>query len=510
MTDAWVSDLYAEVYRQGDLPVRTRATLQRVYFLALQNRKHEAETLLLLSGAMEQAAILDVPVQILCNCALAQLGLCAFRMGTLKEAQTWLRGLCARGRASLLLGQDAHLTAEWAARQKPLRRPRLNPRFVEAVYRISTLLLEAPSSTLEGSASVDHGFAHELREFERAAYVGPAGCCRECVFAAAVHLRRFDWQSSATLLAMALKSCAPAAEVDGLSRMIQEKVKAAAMKGYLASCSSVYHSLELSRLSDMFSLDQKTTRSIVAKMMLEEHVLASWDETSQIMLFEQRTADSQIHNMALQLVEKARSATDNNEFLVREHKIVQNLPYRVPKIPIGRIKMPIASQPLGSQQLFDQAALGRSTARAEALVPPVTVFTQTVCPAVAAVSVHSMRQSGTQLAPSSIDDGRGQDALGAENRTHRGNVGMHACSSKRWSSGGRQSPFHKTLSNLDKAVQKWLGQGLPLLNVEERIRNSKPAQHLKTTHGAAFREQEFICNLLARLKQSTPSEHKAS
>jgi translation initiation factor 3 subunit C len=47
----------------------------------------------------------DIPLQIMYNRALVQLGLCAFRHGTIKDAHTALLDIQIQGRAKELLAQ---------------------------------------------------------------------------------------------------------------------------------------------------------------------------------------------------------------------------------------------------------------------------------------------------------------------------------------------------------------------------------------------------------------------
>jgi len=67
---------------------------------------------------------------------------------------------------------------------------------------------------------------------------------------------------------------------------------------------------------------------------------------------------------------------------------------------------------------------------------------------------------------------------------------------------GRQSAFRRKLTNLNKAVKKWLAQvndgKLQHSIVEQRIRESEVVNHLRCAQGDKFAEDQFLRELLAR------------
>jgi len=71
---------------------------------------------------------------------------------------------------------------------------------------------------------------------------------------------------------------------------------------------------------------------------------------------------------------------------------------------------------------------------------------------------------------------------------------------------GRQSPFRQKLTNLNKAVKRWLLQvengELSNPAIEERIRTSPVAEHLREKHGSEFNEDEFVHQTLSRASRS--------
>ncbi len=85
--------------------IRTQAILCHIYHHALHDNWFEARDLMLMSYLQHNISKSDIPLQIMYNRALVQLGLCAFRHGTIKDAHTALLDIQIQGRAKELLAQ---------------------------------------------------------------------------------------------------------------------------------------------------------------------------------------------------------------------------------------------------------------------------------------------------------------------------------------------------------------------------------------------------------------------
>jgi len=93
------------LYKKGESLLRTRAMLCHIYHHALHNRFYTARDMLLMSHLQETIHQADVATQTLHNRTMVQVGLCAFREGMIKEAQSCLQDICGTGRTKELLAQ---------------------------------------------------------------------------------------------------------------------------------------------------------------------------------------------------------------------------------------------------------------------------------------------------------------------------------------------------------------------------------------------------------------------
>lgn len=94
------------IYTKDDTDrIRTRAILCHIYHYAMHDNWFSARDLLLMSHLQETIQHSDPPTQILYNRTMANLGLCAFRQGNIKDAHQCLVDLMMTGKPKELLAQ---------------------------------------------------------------------------------------------------------------------------------------------------------------------------------------------------------------------------------------------------------------------------------------------------------------------------------------------------------------------------------------------------------------------
>lgn len=133
--------------------LRTRAILSHIYHHALHDNWFQARDLLLMSHLQENIQHSDPPTQILYNRMMANLGLCAFRQGSVKDAHQCLVDLMMTGKPKELLAQGLlpQRQHERSPEQEKVEKQRqmpfhmhINLELLECVYLVSAMLLEIP------------------------------------------------------------------------------------------------------------------------------------------------------------------------------------------------------------------------------------------------------------------------------------------------------------------------------------------------------------------------------
>lgn len=133
--------------------LRTRAILSHIFHHALHDNWFQARDLVLMSHLQETIQHSDPSTQILYNRMMANLGLCAFRQGNIKDAHQCLIELMMTAKPKELLAQGLlpQRQHERSAEQEKVEKQRqmpfhmhINLELLECVYLVSAMLLEIP------------------------------------------------------------------------------------------------------------------------------------------------------------------------------------------------------------------------------------------------------------------------------------------------------------------------------------------------------------------------------
>ncbi|XP_041036044.1 eukaryotic translation initiation factor 3 subunit C, partial [Carcharodon carcharias] len=308
--------------------IRTCAILCHIYHHALHNRWFQARDLMLMSHLQDNIQHADPPVQILYNRTMVQLGICAFRQGMIKDAHNALLDIQSSGRAKELLGQGLLMRnmQERNQEQEKIEKRRqipfhmhINLELLECVYLVSAMLLEIPyMAGHEFDARrrmISKQFHHQLRVGERQPLLGPPESMREHVVAASKSMKMGDWKTCNNYIInekMNAKVWDLFPGADRVREMLVRKIQEESLRTYLFTYSSVYDSISMHTLADMFELEIHIVHSIISKMIINEELMASLDQPTQTVVMH-RTEPTSLQNMALQLAEKLGNLVENNE-----------------------------------------------------------------------------------------------------------------------------------------------------------------------------------------------------
>jgi len=281
--------------------LRTKAMLCHIYHNALHDRWFEARDLMLMSHLQESIENADVPLQVLYNRTMVQIGLCAFRVGNIKESHAALLDIQIGNRAKELLAQGMMVqrNVEKSKEQEIKERQRLVPfhmhinlELIECIYLVSAMLIEVPYMSSRDYETkkrfISRQFHYQLKLSEKQPVVGPPENMREHVVAASRAMRNGDWRNCVNFLVnekMNAKVWDLMPQSSNVKTMLREKVKEESLRTYLFRYSSIYESLSIENLSQMFELPKTYVYSVISKMIINEELMVDFNRISTCLFY---------------------------------------------------------------------------------------------------------------------------------------------------------------------------------------------------------------------------------
>ncbi|KAJ7045414.1 eukaryotic translation initiation factor 3 subunit 8 N-terminus-domain-containing protein [Mycena alexandri] len=324
-TSGLIHALCVYLYKSGNSLLRTRAMLSHIYHHALHNDFHTARDMLLMSHLQESIHSADVATQILYNRTVVQLGLCAFRCGLIKEAQATLLDIFTTQRVKELLAQGVHqqrfqvLTPEQEKAEKQRQLPfhmHINTELLEAAFLVCSMLVEIPllasidSDELKRKA-ISKPFRRLLDFADRQVFTGPPESTRDHIMQASKALQDGEWEQCRDLI-QSIKIWSLMPEAAAVKEMLAKRIQEQGLRTYLFTYAPHYSTLSLSLLSRTFSLPLRAVTSIVSKMIWNEELSASLDQSGGVVVFH-RIELSRAQQLAQTIADKVGAMLEQNE-----------------------------------------------------------------------------------------------------------------------------------------------------------------------------------------------------
>ncbi|KAH7913883.1 eukaryotic translation initiation factor 3 subunit 8 N-terminus-domain-containing protein [Hygrophoropsis aurantiaca] len=325
-TSSLIHSLCVHLYKADNSLLRTRAMLSHIYHHALHNDFYTARDMLLMSHLQESIHSADVATQILYNRTVVQLGLCAFRCGLIKEAQSTLQDIFTTQRVKELLAQGVHqqryqsqLTPEQEkaerARQLPFHM-HINTELLEAAFLVSSMLVEIPllasidSEEMKRKA-ISKPFRRLLDFADRQVFTGPPESTRDHIMQASKALQDGEWEKCRDLI-QSIKIWSLMPEAAAVKDMLAKRIQEQGLRTYLFTYAPYYSTLSLSLLSRTFSLPLRSVNSMISKMIWSEELSASLDSPTGVVVFH-RMDHSRQQQLALVIADKVNTLVEQNE-----------------------------------------------------------------------------------------------------------------------------------------------------------------------------------------------------
>jgi translation initiation factor 3 subunit C len=329
-----MAELCEYVYKHGTEQAKIRATICHIYHHALHDRFVDARDLLLMSHLQDTIyGCDDVITMVLYNRMMANVGMCAFRVGRIYDAHQCLSEICS-GRVRELLAQGVQSgrfhndkTADQEKAEKRRQVPyhqHINLDLLDACHLISAMLLEVPNMAEAAAGSsrryqrtLSRNFRKLVDQYNHQVFTGPPEQTRDFVMSATKALMKGDWVTCSDLLMnLDVWQLVPGDNAtQEIGAMLIGKIKLEALRTYLFAFSKQYQSLSLNVLTAMFDMTKNEVHSVVSKMIINRELGASWDQPTETIVL-RKSDPSPLQILSLQLAEKTAHLVESNERLL--------------------------------------------------------------------------------------------------------------------------------------------------------------------------------------------------
>ncbi|KAI9182840.1 Translation initiation factor 3 subunit c [Blastocladiella emersonii ATCC 22665] len=314
-----VQEICAHLYQNASDRLRTRAVLCHVFHHAIHDRFHAARDMLLMTGLQDSIRTADVATQALFNRSMAHLGLCAFRLGLMREAHGALHDLLSPGNqvARELLNNSTYLL--------------INLELVEAVYLTASMFLEIPYMAAnphdQGRRRVlSKTFRRNFEATERNAFHGPPENTRDHIMAAARALLGGNWESAHALLSAARVWAffnGGETTAAAVRSMLREKVQETALVTWVHQTAAFSESISMAHLTRVFAVPEPRIAAILGQLVVTGELQGKLDGVNGLLILNARPA-AKVQWLTHQLADKLLAISDAHDKILVSRQASEN------------------------------------------------------------------------------------------------------------------------------------------------------------------------------------------
>ncbi|KAG7665215.1 NIP1 [[Candida] subhashii] len=304
------------------------AILFSIYYYAVNNNYAKARDLFLDAQFYNNINNADSTLQVQYNRALVQLGLSAFRSGSIEESHKILNEVVNSQRAKELLGQG--FSTKYPSQATTVEKQKLLPfhqhinlELLECVHSTCSLLIEIPALAAASHSAKDSSkrkaniksFKSKLEFHERQFFTGPPESIKDHIVHASIALHKGNWAKAYNLLS-SIKIWKLFPDNDDLLKMMKNQLQIEGLRTYIFTFKSVYSKLSISRLSKIFELSPEAITEVLDKMIESNDINGSFDESKQFINFtptDLTPQRSRLQELAIVMKEKINVLSEKNE-----------------------------------------------------------------------------------------------------------------------------------------------------------------------------------------------------
>ena len=324
--DQVIDQLAQFLQKQQNKTYGKHAILFSIYYYAVNSQYEKAKELFLGSQFYSNINSAESSLQVQYNRALVQLGLSAFRAGSIEESHKILNEIVNSQRSKELLGQGFNSKfpnqATVLERQKLLPfHQHINLELLECVFMTCSLLIEIPTLAAIANNHKDpkrknaslKSFKSKLDFHDRQFFTGPPESIKDHIVHASIALQKGDWLKSYNLLS-SIKIWKLFPDNDKLLAMMKNQLQIEGLRTYIFTYKSVFKKLSIEKLQQIFELSSTEVVSILEKMIATGNVSGEIID-NKFISFTSTTEPqrSKLQELAIVLNEKIQLLTEKNE-----------------------------------------------------------------------------------------------------------------------------------------------------------------------------------------------------